>query len=55
MPPTLAVENYAILVLGSGEGGKYLAWAMAKEGRRTAPVELARDQHGGRPAQGRKG
>jgi pyruvate/2-oxoglutarate dehydrogenase complex dihydrolipoamide dehydrogenase (E3) component len=32
-------ERYEILVLGSGEGGKYLAWHMAKSGRRTAVVE----------------
>jgi len=33
------VEKYEILVLGSGEAGKYIAWTMAKEGRRTALVE----------------
>jgi pyruvate/2-oxoglutarate dehydrogenase complex dihydrolipoamide dehydrogenase (E3) component len=33
------VERYEILVLGSGEAGKYLAWTMAKAGRRTAMVE----------------
>jgi pyruvate/2-oxoglutarate dehydrogenase complex dihydrolipoamide dehydrogenase (E3) component len=33
------VEKYEILVLGSGEAGKYLAWTMAKEGRRTALIE----------------
>ncbi|HXA60904.1 MAG TPA: FAD-dependent oxidoreductase [Streptosporangiaceae bacterium] len=33
------VENYDILVVGSGEAGKYLAWTMASEGRRTAVVE----------------
>ena len=32
-------ERYEILVLGSGEAGKYLAWTMAKAGRRTAVVE----------------
>jgi pyruvate/2-oxoglutarate dehydrogenase complex dihydrolipoamide dehydrogenase (E3) component len=32
-------EEYEILVLGSGEAGKYLAWTMAKAGRRTAVVE----------------
>lgn len=31
--------RYEILILGSGEAGKYLAWTMAKEGRRTAVVE----------------
>jgi pyruvate/2-oxoglutarate dehydrogenase complex dihydrolipoamide dehydrogenase (E3) component len=32
-------ERYETLVLGSGEGGKYLAWHMARSGRRTAVVE----------------
>ncbi len=32
-------EQIDILVLGSGEGGKYLAWHMAHSGRRTAVVE----------------
>jgi pyruvate/2-oxoglutarate dehydrogenase complex dihydrolipoamide dehydrogenase (E3) component len=32
-------EHYEILVIGSGEAGKYLAWTMAKSGRRTAVVE----------------
>ena len=32
-------EHYDILVIGSGEAGKYLAWTMAKAGRRTALVE----------------
>lgn len=33
------MDQYEILVIGSGEAGKYLAWAMAKQGRRTALVE----------------
>jgi pyruvate/2-oxoglutarate dehydrogenase complex dihydrolipoamide dehydrogenase (E3) component len=33
------VETCEILVLGSGGAGKFLAWKMAKEGRRTAVVE----------------
>src|SRR5258708_1447740 len=33
------LEQYNILVLGSGEAGKYLAWTMAKAGHRTAMVE----------------
>ena len=33
------VEKYEILILGSGEAGKYLAWTMAKAGHRTAMVE----------------
>jgi pyruvate/2-oxoglutarate dehydrogenase complex dihydrolipoamide dehydrogenase (E3) component len=32
-------ERYEMLVLGSGEGGKFLAWHMAKSGHRTAIVE----------------
>ncbi len=32
-------ENFDMLILGSGEGGKYLAWHMAKLGQRTAVVE----------------
>jgi pyruvate/2-oxoglutarate dehydrogenase complex dihydrolipoamide dehydrogenase (E3) component len=32
-------EEYEILVLGSGASGKSIAWAMAKEGKRTAVVE----------------
>jgi pyruvate/2-oxoglutarate dehydrogenase complex dihydrolipoamide dehydrogenase (E3) component len=32
-------EHYEMLVLGSGEGGKYLAWHMARAGHRTAVVE----------------
>ena len=33
------LETYDVLVIGSGEAGKYLAWSMAKTGRRTALVE----------------
>ena len=32
-------ERFEILVLGSGAGGKLLAWHMAQSGRRTAVVE----------------
>src|SRR5882762_701192 len=32
-------EHYEILILGSGEAGKYLAWTMSKAARRTAVVE----------------
>lgn len=31
--------QYDVVVIGSGEGGKYLAWHMAHSGRRTAVVE----------------
>ena len=34
-----AIERYDILVLGSGEAGKYIAWTFAKAGRRAAVVE----------------
>jgi pyruvate/2-oxoglutarate dehydrogenase complex dihydrolipoamide dehydrogenase (E3) component len=33
------LEHYEILILGSGQGGKLLAWHMARSGRRTAVVE----------------
>jgi hypothetical protein len=32
-------QRYEVLVLGRGEGGKYLAWPMANSGRRTAAIE----------------
>jgi len=32
-------EQFDVLILGSGQGGKLLAWHMAKSGRRTAVVE----------------
>ncbi|MEO6995060.1 MAG: FAD-dependent oxidoreductase, partial [Lacunisphaera sp.] len=32
-------EIYDILVLGSGEAGKYIAWTLAKQGKRVAVVE----------------
>src|SRR5215470_11372545 len=36
MPQT---EKYDVLVLGSGAGGKLIAWHLARSGRRTAVVE----------------
>ncbi|MEA3181289.1 MAG: hypothetical protein QOI59_4812 [Gammaproteobacteria bacterium] len=33
------IQRYEILILGSGEAGKYLAWTFAKAGRRVALVE----------------
>ncbi len=36
MPDT---ERYEILILGSGESGKHLAWTMAQAGHRTTVVE----------------
>jgi pyruvate/2-oxoglutarate dehydrogenase complex dihydrolipoamide dehydrogenase (E3) component len=35
----MTIENYDVLVIGSGEAGKYLASTMAGEGHRTAVVE----------------
>ena len=32
-------EQFQVLILGSGQGGKLLAWHMARSGRRTAVVE----------------
>jgi len=32
-------EAYDVIVLGCGEGGKYLAWTLAKQGQRVAVVE----------------
>jgi len=35
----LAFERYDIVVVGSGEAGKYLAWTLSKAGNRTALIE----------------
>jgi pyruvate/2-oxoglutarate dehydrogenase complex dihydrolipoamide dehydrogenase (E3) component len=32
-------QQFDLLIIGSGEAGKNLAWAMAKLGRRTAVIE----------------
>jgi pyruvate/2-oxoglutarate dehydrogenase complex dihydrolipoamide dehydrogenase (E3) component len=32
-------EKYDLVILGSGEGGKYLAWTLAREGEKVAVVE----------------
>jgi pyruvate/2-oxoglutarate dehydrogenase complex dihydrolipoamide dehydrogenase (E3) component len=37
--PMSQAEHFEMLIVGSGEGGKYLAWHTAKAGRRTAVVE----------------
>jgi pyruvate/2-oxoglutarate dehydrogenase complex dihydrolipoamide dehydrogenase (E3) component len=34
-----APEEYDLVILGSGEGSKYLAWTLAKQGKRVAVVE----------------
>jgi glycine/D-amino acid oxidase-like deaminating enzyme len=35
----IIAEEYDLLVLGSGEGAKFVAWTLAKEGQRVAVVE----------------
>src|SRR5260221_4730004 len=35
-------EQFEVLVLGSGTGGRLVAWHMAQSGRRTAVVERRR-------------
>jgi len=37
--PTLQPEEYDLIVLGSGEAGKYIAWTEARKGMRTAVIE----------------
>lgn len=43
------VDSDDILVLGSGESGKDLAWAMAGSGHRTAVIEQTVHRPSGRP------
>src|SRR5437870_12029691 len=38
-PPTSQPEEYDLLVLGSGEAGKYVSWTLAKKGMKTAVIE----------------
>jgi pyruvate/2-oxoglutarate dehydrogenase complex dihydrolipoamide dehydrogenase (E3) component len=35
----MRTEEYDVVVLGSGEGGKYVAWTLARKGKRVALVE----------------
>jgi len=35
----ISAEDYDLVVLGSGEGSKFLAWTLAKQGKRVAVVE----------------
>jgi pyruvate/2-oxoglutarate dehydrogenase complex dihydrolipoamide dehydrogenase (E3) component len=37
--PSSPTEKYDLVVLGSGEGGKYLAWTLARQGRKVAVIE----------------
>jgi pyruvate/2-oxoglutarate dehydrogenase complex dihydrolipoamide dehydrogenase (E3) component len=39
MAEPMSPEQVEVLILGSGQGGKLLAWHMARSGRRTAVVE----------------
>ena len=32
-------EEFDLVVLGSGEGGKYIAWTQGREGKRVAMIE----------------
>ena len=34
-----ARDHSDVVVIGSGEAGKYIAWTLSKEGRRTALIE----------------
>jgi pyruvate/2-oxoglutarate dehydrogenase complex dihydrolipoamide dehydrogenase (E3) component len=36
---TIVPEEYDLVVLGSGEGSKFLAWTLARQGKRVAVVE----------------
>ncbi|HXJ39126.1 MAG TPA: mercuric reductase [Bryobacteraceae bacterium] len=35
----MTAENYKNIIIGSGEGGKYLAWHLAQSGQRTVVIE----------------
>jgi pyruvate/2-oxoglutarate dehydrogenase complex dihydrolipoamide dehydrogenase (E3) component len=35
----ISAEDYDVVILGSGEAGKYLAWTLATKGERVAVVE----------------
>ena len=37
--PERNIEDYEIVVLGTGEGAKYLAWTLAKAGKRVVAIE----------------
>jgi len=36
---TIAPEEYDLVVIGSGEGSKFLAWTLARQGQRVAMIE----------------
>src|ERR1700761_4590274 len=33
------VQHYDLVIIGSGEGGKYLAWTMARQGKKVVVIE----------------
>src|SRR5205823_15073507 len=37
--PNATSSEYDFVVLGTGEGAKYIAWTLAKEGHRVASIE----------------
>jgi pyruvate/2-oxoglutarate dehydrogenase complex dihydrolipoamide dehydrogenase (E3) component len=37
--PNASPENYDLVILGSGEGGKYIAWTLAKQGQKAVVIE----------------
>lgn len=37
--PTSKLEEYDLVVLGSGEPGKYVAWTLAKKGKKAVVIE----------------
>jgi pyruvate/2-oxoglutarate dehydrogenase complex dihydrolipoamide dehydrogenase (E3) component len=39
MNTTSTPEEYDVVVLGSGEGGKFIAWTLARQGQRVAVIE----------------
>ena len=39
MPSESNPEPYDLVVLGSGEAGKYIAWTLARQGRRAVVIE----------------
>ncbi|BFU92927.1 MAG: lipoamide dehydrogenase, E3 component [Nitrospira sp.] len=38
-PKSVSLEDYDLVILGSGEGSKYVAWTLAKQGQRVAVIE----------------
>jgi pyruvate/2-oxoglutarate dehydrogenase complex dihydrolipoamide dehydrogenase (E3) component len=38
-PITMTPEEYDLVVIGSGEGSKFLAWTLARQGQRVAMIE----------------